>query len=154
MRDFFDRKSSGGNRRTDSRGGYGGGSRFGSRGLGGGGYRGGDQGERTMHSTICSQCNTACEVPFKPNGRKPVLCQDCFRKDDGRDSAPRSSAQGFDRIGGLDKPAYKSTPHTGNEGIEKQLRVLNDKMDLIIEALSDTGEEESGDEDESEEGEE
>ncbi len=34
--------------------------------------------ERTMHQATCSDCGASCEVPFKPTGRKPVLCSDCF----------------------------------------------------------------------------
>ena len=32
-----------------------------------------------MHQTICSACGNSCQVPFKPNGRKPVLCSSCFQ---------------------------------------------------------------------------
>ena len=49
-------------------------------GGGGGAPAGGrDRGERTMYPATCAQCGTATEVPFKPNGSRPVLCSDCFR---------------------------------------------------------------------------
>lgn len=31
-----------------------------------------------MHQASCVQCKKFCEVPFKPNGKKPVYCRDCF----------------------------------------------------------------------------
>jgi len=36
--------------------------------------------ERIMHKTICADCNSACEVPFKPTGDRPVYCKECFAK--------------------------------------------------------------------------
>jgi CxxC-x17-CxxC domain-containing protein len=32
------------------------------------------------HKAICDECKKECEVPFKPNGKKPVLCNECYRK--------------------------------------------------------------------------
>ena len=45
----------------------------------GGGY-GGQRQERQMHDVTCDQCGVATQVPFKPNGAKPVLCRECFRR--------------------------------------------------------------------------
>lgn len=39
-----------------------------------------------VHKTVCDICHKPCEVPFKPNGKKPVLCDACFAKT--RDVAP------------------------------------------------------------------
>jgi CxxC-x17-CxxC domain-containing protein len=33
-----------------------------------------------MYDVTCDQCGTQTQVPFKPNGAKPVYCRDCFRK--------------------------------------------------------------------------
>ncbi len=93
-------------------GGFGGGSKFGGRGgdrggfggRGGFGDRGGDRGgfsdrggrdfERpTMHKAVCSDCGHDCEVPFRPNGTKPVLCSSCFSLQKGGDSKPFSSRE-------------------------------------------------------------
>ena len=57
-------------------GGGGGGGRGGGRGGGGGG-----QGRsREMHSVICAECGMETEVPFKPDGSRPVYCRDCYSK--------------------------------------------------------------------------
>jgi len=50
------------------------------RGGGGGGGRGNFGGPREMHKATCAECKQECEVPFKPNGEKPVYCRDCFNK--------------------------------------------------------------------------
>jgi len=36
-----------------------------------------------MHQATCVRCKKFCEVPFKPNGKKPVFCRDCFSTQDG-----------------------------------------------------------------------
>ncbi len=35
------------------------------------------------HKAKCATCKKECEVPFKPNGKKPVLCKECFQKEGG-----------------------------------------------------------------------
>lgn len=57
--------------RGDSGGGYS------SGGYSGGGY---DRGPREMFSATCASCGREAQVPFRPNGTKPVYCSDCFQK--------------------------------------------------------------------------
>lgn len=33
---------------------------------------------KTMYKAICSDCGSKTEVPFKPSGDRPVLCNNCF----------------------------------------------------------------------------
>lgn len=33
-----------------------------------------------MYKVTCDNCGNACEVPFKPSGDRPVLCDNCFSK--------------------------------------------------------------------------
>lgn len=40
------------------------------------------------YDAICSECGSACEVPFQPNPYKPVLCPACY----GRARAPSAVA--------------------------------------------------------------
>ncbi|MCL6447691.1 MAG: zinc-ribbon domain containing protein [Armatimonadetes bacterium] len=35
--------------------------------------------ERVMYPAICSRCGKETEVPFRPNGSKPVYCKECYR---------------------------------------------------------------------------
>jgi CxxC-x17-CxxC domain-containing protein len=39
-----------------------------------------------MHSATCAECGARCEVPFKPNGEKPVYCNNCFKREERPDS--------------------------------------------------------------------
>ena len=126
MKNFFNKKSSGGWKNGSNQG-----------------------GRSAMHRATCGKCNAPCEVPFKPNGRKPVLCSDCFRKDGGGSSSDRQgSPRRSDRRDSFDKPSYRSTPRDNSVKIEKELKALNAKMDQILEALTDF--EQETDEDEKE----
>tara|TARA_Y100000310_G_scaffold291082_1_gene318756 strand:- start:258 stop:608 length:351 start_codon:yes stop_codon:yes gene_type:complete len=62
-----------------------------------------------MTKVTCSDCGEECEVPFKPTSSKPVYCSDCFTKKGG------SSSRG------------------GPSG--KDLEIINEKLDKIMEAL-------------------
>ncbi|MEM0467472.1 MAG: CxxC-x17-CxxC domain-containing protein [Candidatus Thermoplasmatota archaeon] len=42
--------------------------------------RGGFGAPREMHKVTCSECGTETEVPFKPDGTRPVYCRDCYQK--------------------------------------------------------------------------
>lgn len=39
-----------------------------------------DQFGREMHTVTCSDCGKDTEVPFKPDGTRPVYCKDCYQK--------------------------------------------------------------------------
>ncbi|MEK7132261.1 MAG: CxxC-x17-CxxC domain-containing protein [Patescibacteria group bacterium] len=141
---FFKSKQSSGGYNASDRGGFSAPRKFGAGARSGGGSysRGGNSDERpTMHDTVCSKCGNACQVPFKPNGKKPVFCNNCFIRDDAGASAPRFGAGRSDRgergsegrgdranEGGFrsersseggyskpafEKPAYRSTPRFG-----------------------------------------
>jgi CxxC-x17-CxxC domain-containing protein len=89
--------------------------------------KGGDRGSERpqMHTATCAKCNKSCEVPFKPNGKKPIYCSDCFKRDG--DAEPS-------RYGA--KPAYRSTPHATGGNIEARLKSIEDKLDELIEVLT------------------
>lgn len=53
-------------------GGYGGGHSSG--GYGGGGGRP----QRQLYDAVCSSCSVQTQVPFQPNGSKPVYCRECY----------------------------------------------------------------------------
>jgi len=36
--------------------------------------------EREMHKITCADCGEEGEVPFKPDGERPVYCKECYRK--------------------------------------------------------------------------
>ena len=68
--------------------------------------------ERSFTKAICAECNTECEVPFKPTGDRPVYCKDCFSKrQEGGGSSFRPKFNPSPRedraLGGRKKPAFR-----------------------------------------------
>jgi CxxC-x17-CxxC domain-containing protein len=45
-----------------------------------GGFGGGaPRGPRELFDAVCAACGIQTQVPFKPNGQKPVYCRACFQ---------------------------------------------------------------------------
>lgn len=92
-----------------SGGGFGGASRGGDRGgFGGRGSSRGEYDRPEMHKAICSDCGSSCEVPFRPNGTKPVLCSTCFGAQKGG-SDSRSFGGGRERSFDAPRTMFKAT---------------------------------------------
>jgi CxxC-x17-CxxC domain-containing protein len=127
----------------DKKPGFGGkpGFKGGDRG-GFGGNRGGRDGERremTMHKATCSTCNKPCEVPFRPDGSKPVLCSECFgknRSDDRNGNERRSDRFSNDRPKrDFDAPRKEHAPSHDFVALQTQVRTLETKLDKILSLL-------------------
>jgi len=118
--------------RSGSRGGFGGragGSRFG----GGRSFGDRDSGrfERRpleMHDVTCDKCQKRCQVPFKPSGDKPVFCSECFRNEGAGNSF------GSRDRGDRGRPERSSSSGTGMTS--DQFKILNVKLDKIIDILN------------------
>lgn len=121
------------------RGGRGGhGDRGGRGGFGGG--RGGERREVEMFKITCSACGKAAEVPFRPDGSKPVLCRDCFASNKPTDRGGDRGGRGrysYDR-----KPERSFAAPQGDRGISPdykallaQVSALETKMDEILALL-------------------
>lgn len=88
--------------------------------------------KKEMHKATCAECNASCEVPFVPNGRKPILCRNCFKRDEGQ--APRRFES---RDSGRQSYGSKSSDSSSSE----QLNQINAKLDMILRALKGGSEE-------------
>lgn len=128
---------------------FGGGNRDGGRG----GFGGPRREERELFQTTCSNCNKECEVPFRPNGKKPVFCKDCFVRTEGdaprsfdrRDAPPRSferrdAPRSFDREERPrdERPAFvapKATPDPRIDTLSRDVEALTRKIDTVIDIL-------------------
>jgi len=63
-----------------------------------------------MHKATCDSCGNTCEVPFKPTGGKPIYCDQCFE-------------------------AKKGDRSEGSKQVNEQLKVMDAKIDKILEAV-------------------
>lgn len=130
--------------------------------------RGGYNDRSETFKATCSSCGRECDLPFKPNGSRPVFCRDCFRKNSNQDSGGRRDQSRDNRS--VDRPMFDAVcancgdkcrvpfaPREGKETLcsncfeEKggdprraslaaspQLNDINAKLDRILELLTST----------------
>jgi len=123
------------------RGGRGGGSDRGPRGSNGGGNRPGNRPQAEMFSATCSTCHKSCQVPFRPDGSKPVLCSECFgkNKSDTRGGFDRNSRPGTDRPQrSFDAPRPPAAASPDYKTLLNQVSALETKVTKILEILQTT----------------
>lgn len=72
------------------------------------------------HKTTCDGCHAMCEVPFVPNGKKPVYCRNCYK---GKDTTTSFTGQPF------------TSTESDSSDLKKQLSVLTTKLDKLITLL-------------------
>lgn len=115
----------------------------GDRGNRGGGGR--DAGQRTeMFQTVCSTCKKSCEVPFRPDGSKPVLCSECFGKNRAEDKGGferRDRSNGdrpkrdYDAPRNFDAPRTQAAPSPDYKALLTQVTNLEGKVTQILALL-------------------
>jgi CxxC-x17-CxxC domain-containing protein len=96
-------------------------------------FGGRDSDSRSMFQTKCDRCHQNCEVPFKPNGSKPVLCNNCFKSHRGEDFGQREE-RSF-RKPSYDRPQSYSRPPVQPNYNEK-FEALNAKVDKLMKMVS------------------
>lgn len=133
----FGKKSSFGNNRNDNRGDRSSRGSF-------GGDRGGERRQTEMFKTTCTSCGKAAEVPFRPDGSKPVLCRDCFaQKSDSRGESGMRDR--FSNNRGNHKPERSFDTPRPDRGLSldykallSQVHVLEGKVNEILIILKTT----------------
>lgn len=96
--------------------------------------------DNSMHTATCSGCGKECQVPFKPNGKKPVFCSACYVREDRAESGSdhrKDSSDFYEK-----KSAYQSRPHARPDSRQsmsgitsEQFKQLNTKLDLILKLM-------------------
>ena len=92
-----------------------------------------------LFSAVCAKCQKACEVPFRPNGMKPVFCRDCFggKSDAPRgDFARRDNANSFESRGSA--PAFAPKPQSDDKRIDelkRQIDAVHNKLDIVVKMI-------------------
>lgn len=90
----------------------------------------------------CASCGKDCRVPFRPNGRKPVYCSNCFVKD-GESAPKRFGDSSFEKPSFRDRESRpSSTAGMDTRRIEEALRTVNLKLDTIMKLLNAKGKDE------------
>lgn len=96
-------------------------------------------GPKKLYKAQCSNCRETCEVPFRPNGMKPVFCRNCFQRDDARDSRDTRGSFGKKEFSPRrefaprppfqESPAPKPDPRIDDLG--RKLTLLESKLDHL-----------------------
>ena len=98
-----------------------------------------------VFKTICDTCHKACEVPFKPNGKKPVFCDECFKH--MREPSPvegayvrRKDKTIFDTPENFVQPGSLSQATTDTAStimqLKRELSSANAKLDKLIDMFN------------------
>ncbi|HEY5220699.1 MAG TPA: CxxC-x17-CxxC domain-containing protein [Candidatus Paceibacterota bacterium] len=88
---------------------------------------------------VCSNCGKRCQVPFRPDGTKPVYCKDCF-------GTPREALAGKKKFSASAGSAF-SAPASAAGGksiadLTRQIAAMNTKIDTMLRLLQEGGGEE------------
>lgn len=95
---------------------------------------------KQLHDAKCNKCGVMCQVPFRPNGKKPIYCNDCFASARDGESAPsRFSDRGDrndrnDRNDRFSKPDFQSKPRF-EKSFDRSARVEAPRPDRRIDDL-------------------
>ncbi len=76
--------------------------------------------DKKLYDAICSVCDLEIQVPFKPDGERPVFCKECF-KDHQR--ALAKSQKPLDE-GISQKKKEKKKPHTKKTVVKKEDKII------------------------------
>jgi CxxC-x17-CxxC domain-containing protein len=106
---------------------------------------GGDRRPVELFKTTCTTCGKSCEVPFRPDGSKPVLCSECFGKNrsDERNGADRNDRFSNDRPQRkpereFQTPRPERGPSPDYKAFQQQISVLENKVNEMLEILKAT----------------
>jgi len=95
-------------------------------------------GEREMFDAECANCHKMTEVPFKPNGIKPVYCRDCFRPENDRGERSERSGSRFDKREVAPKRSFAPRPAETGMGmreLKEQMEAMNETLKNIVTLL-------------------
>lgn len=97
--------------------------------------RPGNDGPREMHTAECSKCHKSCQVPFRPNGTKPVFCADCFTREGDRDSRDSRDTRGSFQKREYGAPRSAPTEDRRIDELKRQLIQMDSKLDRIVQMI-------------------
>lgn len=112
--------------------------------FGGGKSFGGGRPPLEMFSATCASCGKICEVPFKPNGKKPVYCKECFAanggpepREGGNDRNERfAPRRDFDRPRPAFRPDSRPEGGAGLGELKRTIEAMNSKLDKLVSLMS------------------
>ncbi len=78
--------------------------------------------EKTIFDSVCDSCGIAIKIPFKPDGKRPTFCKECFK------DYQRLMAKGRDKRELVEKIPAKNIPKKDeNKSIEPKFFISKEK---------------------------
>ena len=87
-------------------------------------------GPKELFDAECENCHKRCQVPFRPNGKKPVYCSDCFKREE-RPQQDRFEQRPFER---RERPS--GPPHTHAPAPDRRIDDLKRQLDAVQATLN------------------
>lgn len=117
-----------------------------------GGNRYNDRGpkEVQLFKATCTTCGKPCEVPFRPDGQKPVLCRDCFSSKNssptsnerfGKPNRDNNAPRYENRSETFRQPAASTQTGTDHADMLRKISSLENKVSEILTLLKQAKEE-------------
>ncbi|MGD1003119.1 MAG: CxxC-x17-CxxC domain-containing protein [Minisyncoccia bacterium] len=94
---------------------------------------------------VCSNCGKKCQVPFRPDGEKPVYCKDCFdmprKAMTGKKKFSTSPAASFSNSANFGSTAPTASAAGGKSiaDLTRQIAAMNTKIDTMLKILQEGG---------------
>lgn len=96
-----------------------------------------------MFKAICTTCGAGCEVPFRPDGQKPVLCRDCYAAKNSfepggqkREGNDRGASYGAKAAPAYERYAPKAAPAAVDlSGLMKRIDTLEHKLNQVLDLI-------------------
>jgi CxxC-x17-CxxC domain-containing protein len=83
----------------------------------------------------CNSCHARCQVPFRPNGKKPVYCANCYTKSDNASSARPSFRGGESRSFGPQRSAAPDVSDRQIQELKKEIATMNVTLQHLVTAV-------------------
>ncbi len=85
-----------------------------------------------MHEATCAQCGKSCQVPFRPDGQRPIYCRDCFRGTDATEPQ-----QSYQKRAPAPAPVYQpkptaQVPDPRIDALQRDVTKMQLKLDKIL----------------------
>jgi CxxC-x17-CxxC domain-containing protein len=93
-----------------------------------------DFAQKELYDAECAKCHTRCQVPFRPNGKKPVYCANCFNQQEDRAERPRDSYQNKREFSGPRPSRMEAAPAPSRElqELKRQVATMQATLEQLV----------------------